>query len=283
MNTFAKVLKFAALLWVMIVCPPLLRAQLTSLSDSLRTDSVTFYVEAQARAIREKRYEEAKEYLLKGIPMLREKRSRAMLLTNLGTVYRHLNQPDEALLSYSAALALDDLLADTRESRAMLYASEGKAQQAILDYSHLCHLYPENEVYHYRRAMLYIGERQYLKAETDFMHILERNSQSLKATEGLALVYTLSGQYDNAERLYDGLIEKLPDKPLGYEGRARMFLLSGKAGFALRDIDKAFERSPEPTAALYQLRAAINRAIGDGKAAKEDEAIADRMRGTSPL
>ncbi|KGN88659.1 hypothetical protein HQ45_08085 [Porphyromonas crevioricanis] len=246
-------------------------------STEIVADSLTRLVQAQSEAIDRGDYPEAEKLLRQALPLIRDKNARAMLLTNLGTVYQRLAQLDQALLSYSAALALNEDLASTRDSRAMIYAATGKMQQAVLDYSYLCQLYPLNEIYRYKRAMVYVSMKRYAEAEADLCSILEHNTGSLKASEGLALVYTLTGQYDRAERLYNDLIEKLPGQSLGYEGRARLFLLSGKPGFALRDIDKAFECTDQPSAALYRLRADICQIIGDEKAAHADRSMAERM------
>lgn len=205
--------------------------------------------------------------------------SNAALLNNLASIMQQQKQYDEALLYYSLALEKLPNNATLRQNRAMLLIELGRLSDALLDYDELTQLFPLNEVYRYRRAMIYVGLDRLDEAENELELILKNNDSSLKTREGLALVKTRKGEYDEAERLYDYLLEKLPRSKCDaiYAGRARLFLQKGMNGFALRDIGKAFEAAGKPSAELYALRAEINWAIGDKKAAEEDFDLALRM------
>ena len=197
------------------------------------------------------------------------------LMNNLGAIQQRQGKPEEALLTYSAALQKlpDDKL--LRTNRAMLLTEMGRTDEAIFDYNELLRAEPDNEIFHYGRAMLYLAKGMYGDAESDLEEILRVNDSSLKTRLGIALVATMKGEYDKAERLYNYVIDKLPKNAAAYEGRARLFLNKGMKGYALRDINKAFEYATPPAASLFVLRGEINAAIGDKKAAAEDYAAAE--------
>lgn len=266
---------FILFIAALISCVPV-SAQQDSLSRET-IEKLEKLVPLQDQLVGQGKYREAKSVIKEILSLKPGRTITVMMLNNYASVCERLKQYDEALLSYSAALARDEQNSGIRNNRALFFAKIGKIDDAILDYSYLIAQNPDNEVYKYKRSMLYIAKEEYANAELDLLSILDKNDKSMKAQEGLALVYTLTQRYNEAEKIYDRLLEKLPNEGALYEGKARVYLMTGKTGFALRDIRKAIEKSPGPSASMYLLRAEIFKAMGDKKSAKLDEETARSM------
>lgn len=275
MDRFLRILRLSALcLLFSALLPPLFGQPTTARQDSLPAD-YTRLIDRSFEALGQGNLELAEQALRQAIKAYPDLPSGYALMNNLGAIQQRQGKPEEALLTYSAALQKlpDDKL--LRTNRAMLLTEMGRTDEAIFDYNELLRAEPDNEIFHYGRAMLYLAKGMYGDAESDLEEILRVNDSSLKARLGIALVATMKGEYDKAERLYNYVIDKLPKNAAAYEGRARLFLNKGMKGYALRDINKAFECATPPAASLFVLRGEINAAIGDKKAAAEDYAAAE--------
>lgn len=163
------------------------------------------------------------------------------LLSNLGTVQRREGKKEEALLSYSSALAQTPKSTTLLANRASLYAEMRQTDHAIADYTSLLLVDDKDEQALYERGLLYLSIKDYISAEIDFEKILEVNPNTLSGRKGLATICTLRGQYDEAERIYIFLIDRVSDDPDLYLGRAELYMLINKNNHALADINKAID------------------------------------------
>lgn len=198
------------------------------------------------------------------------------LLTNLGTVQRQLGKPQEALLSYSAALNRIPANKNLLETRASLYVELGDNEKAINDFTTILHLEPDDQEALYYRGLLYLEEDNLLAAENDFAHILEVNDKTVKGRLGYALMEKKRGNYDESEKIYNFLISKRTRDWSLYEGRADLYFQMGKNARAMADIHKIFAES-KPSAFLYVLRGKIKLAQYEKEAAMKDFAKAVEM------
>ena len=192
------------------------------------------------------------------------------LLTNLGTIQRHQGKFDEALISYSAALAQrknDELILI---NRAKLYSDMGETENAISDYCILIENYPTHEQGLYSRGLLYINTKNFIFAETDFNLIMDTYSDTFLGRLGHAILEKARGNYDNSETIFNYLAEKYPDNLRVLEERAELYFLTKRNARAKTDLNKVFAIIKEPSAEMYMLRGRIKLAQYEKEAAAID-------------
>ena len=194
------------------------------------------------------------------------------LLNNLGTIQRRLGKPDQALVSYTAALGEFPKQPVFLEARASLFAEMGQARNAILDYSTLLEVTPRDEEAMYQRGLLYLQIKNTDLAEADFKKILEINPNSSYARRGMASLAKFRGDYENSEKIYNYLLDKEPKDFNLYAGRAELYLLMNRPGRALSDIEQAFhfagDNSQNPY--LYIIRYRTNMMLHEKESALKD-------------
>lgn len=163
----------------------------------------------------------------------------AFLLNNLGTIQQMQGKNEEALLSYSVALARYPDNEVFLSSRAALFAETGQFRNALVDYNNLLEKSPDNIEYLYQRGLLHLSIKDYSAAEKDFGRMLELYPDNVYARIGYASFYKITGNYNEAEKLYNRLIEMDLENPVLLAGRAELYLLMEKGSKAMSDINKA--------------------------------------------
>ena len=198
------------------------------------------------------------------------------LLCNLGTVQRRQGKKEEAVVSYTAALARHPRSLTILENRASLYTELGENDKAINDYNALLVIEPEDQEALYCRGLLYLAKKQYTSAEADFDKILSLNEKSVRARLGYAILEKTRGNYEESEKIYNYLIGEMPRDWILYEGRADLYFLMGKNSRAMADLNKLFVETT-PTASLYILRSKVKIAHYEKAAALKDWEKANEM------
>lgn len=198
------------------------------------------------------------------------------LLCNLGTVQRRQGKKEEAVVSYTAALARHPRSLTILENRASLYTELGENDKAINDYNALLVIEPEDQEALYCRGLLYLAKKQYTSAEADFDKILSLNEKSVRSRLGYAILEKTRGNYEESEKIYNYLIGEMPRDWILYEGRADLYFLMGKNSRAMADLNKLFVETT-PTASLYILRSKVKIAQYEKAAALKDLEKAKEM------
>lgn len=192
-----------------------------------------------------------------------------MLLSNLGTIQRRLNNNEEAIISYSSALMLAPKSITLLENRAALYSEMEEWDKAITDYTTILYLEADHEESLYRRGMIKIAQKEDNSARIDFETILKVNPQSAKARIGIALLLRNSGDYMNAADIYTQVIKVNPSQPDLYFKRSEIYYLAGKNAKAAEDINFYIDKVTDDSYA-YVLRGKIRFAQYDKRAAASD-------------
>ncbi len=213
--------------------------------------------------------EAAEECLKRAMRLEPANAQNGLLFQNLGTIQRQLGRQDDALMSYSCAIALLDGVPEVRESRARLYAEMEKYADAIDDYTVLLGGSPQNETWLYERAMCRLLSHDTLGARLDLEYIDTFNPKSAKSRLGMAVVYKARKEYSLALDLYNALIEANPDSWSLLRDRAEVHYLSNRMGAALQDINESIKRHQQDPMS-YALRAQIRYAKGDLEYARRD-------------
>ena len=192
------------------------------------------------------------------------------LLTNLGTIQRRQGKLEDALFSYSAALAQrpdDELIL---LNRAKLYTEMGETEKAIYDYNTLIVNYPTHEEGLYSRGLLYINTGEYLLAQADFDAILNTHNDTFLGRFGHAILEKARGNYDISETIFIYLANKYPDNTRILEERAELYFFTKRNSRAMSDLNKVFAATQEPSAEMYMLRGRVKLAQYEKESAAID-------------
>lgn len=192
------------------------------------------------------------------------------LLTNLGTLQRRQGKFDDALISYSAALAQRPNDEVILLNRAELYSEMGETEKAIFDYNTLITNNPTHEQALYNRGLLYINTGEFLLAQGDFEHIIETHEDTYLGRFGYAILEKVRGNYDDSETIFNYLADKYPNNMRILEERAELFFLTKRNGRAISDLNKVFKATNQPSAELYMLRGRIKLAQFEKESAAID-------------
>lgn len=228
------------------------------------------YIQQSYSLVDSGRLEEAKEALEAGLRLEPANRYNYALLSNLGTIQRRLGEKDDALISYSAALAQQPKSKIILENLGELYSEMGLIENAIGSYNTILSLDPKDEEALYSRGILYIQDQNYLLAEADFEQILAQDPETLKGRLGFAILERARGRYDESEIILNYLLTKTPDWMRIYEERAELYFITNKKGKAASDINRVFAETPDPSADMYVLRGQIKLARFEKESAAID-------------
>ncbi|MDD6209750.1 MAG: tetratricopeptide repeat protein [Bacteroidales bacterium] len=192
-----------------------------------------------------------------------------LLLSNLGTIQRELGKPNEAIESYTIALAQKPKSTTLLQNRAALFGELGKSHDAIIDYTSILLIEPNNEDALYYRGLLYLQTGNYDLAEADFQKLMDLDSESFKGRKGFATLEKLRGNNVEAEKIYNYLIGKSPKDRDLYIARAELYFLTNRNARALNDINKViYELGDDPY--CYYLRARIKLKLYERDSAIKD-------------
>ncbi|MDR0744098.1 MAG: tetratricopeptide repeat protein [Tannerella sp.] len=192
------------------------------------------------------------------------------LLTNLGTIQRRQGKPDDALLSYTAALSQrpkDELILI---NRAELYTEMNEMGKAISDYNTLIIHYPTHEQGLYNRGLLYINTGEFLLAQADFELIVDTYKDTFLGRFGYAILEKARGNYDESEIIFNYLTDNYPDNMRVLEERAELYFLTKRNARAMADLNKVFKATAVPSAELYMLRGRVKLAQYEKESAAVD-------------
>lgn len=195
-----------------------------------------------------------------------------LLFFNLGTIQRRLGDNEEAIISYTAALARAPQNITFLSNRASLFAEMGQSDNAVIDYTTLLDVDPNNEDALYQRGLLSLKNKNYESAQADFERIIEINPNTINGRRGIASLCKFRNEFEDAEKIYYFLIDKMPEDPNLYADRAELYLLMKKNGRAMGDINKAISLQPEDkqNPYFYMLRARIKLLQYEKKSALND-------------
>lgn len=200
-----------------------------------------------------KEYAAAEQSLKEAMRKEPANKGNILLLSNLGTIQRALGKPEEALISYNAALSQYPQATALLMNRAALYCEIDSLDLAMRDYNVILSLDADNIQALDQRALLYLSQKNLLAAESDFEHILEIQPKNLKAKSSLAFAQKSRGDWEAAEAAYTDLIYENKNISDLYVNRAECYLQLKKLGRAQDDLQKA-EKLGYDDAFLYILK-----------------------------
>ncbi len=168
-----------------------------------------------------------------------------------GNVLRDLKRYQEAIDSYSRALALNPDLAIAYNNRGATYKDLKQYDKALTDFNKAIVLNPGNEKAYYNRGATYYGLKQYDKALVDYNKAIALYPDYVLAYNGRGLTYYGLKQYDKALVDYNKAITLYPDFARAYNGRGNIYSDLKQYDKALVDYNKAITLYPNDARAYY--------------------------------
>ena len=147
--------------------------------------------------------------------------------------------------------------------------------QAIAEFSSAIQMHPNSRAFH-NRGVSYATEGKYEQALQDFTKCLQQNPNDLNARFNRAELNLELGNYEQAEQDYSMLLTAQPNDSAALVGRAHVRFYIGKFEDSLLDFDDAIARDPS-NALAYADRADLYAYLGRWEEAARDYRTAIRI------
>ncbi len=175
----------------------------------------------------------------------------ALLLSNLGTIQRKLGKFDDALLSYTAALASNRQNTVLLMNRAALYAQMDSLPAALNDYNEILTYNPDDEPALSSAGLIYIEMNDTLLARENFAKILKKNPRSIDGRVGFATLDKIAGDYATAELLFSEVLKEDPQNYYLYLQRSEVYFATNRFDKAMEDVNIYLGKYPDDEYAYF--------------------------------
>lgn len=192
-----------------------------------------------------------------------------LLISNLGTVQRHLKKYDEALLSYNVALNKYPSSVMLLHNRAALYCEIDSLDKALKDYNTVLLFSPKDVEAMYRRGLIYLDKNSLDEAAFDFEGIKQVEPDNMLSSLGSTLILKRKGEWEQAEKIYSDLIYDNRTNADLYLNRAECYVETKKLAKAQEDLAKALSHGCNDPM-LYILRGRVRLSQYDKASARQD-------------
>lgn len=149
---------------------------------------------------------------------------------------------------YSNTTQLKDKIRDmdigTLRTLAKDFARRGDRRKALLVYTHLEKVMPEDFQSRAQLAELYNTQQQFDNAVTIWEDLLKEDLGNTKFQDGLVRTYQKAGKIDKALEIAQQYIDRDPDNAINYGRQARLYADEGRIDEAIAIYNKVIELTP---------------------------------------
>lgn len=226
----------------------------------VNVDTATVYyimIDSAQVAIDNRDWPAAESFFKQALASEPENASNSLILSNLATVQRYQGKAQEALKNYTLALDLTPNAVTVLLNRAALLVAMGNTEQAVADFQRVRDLDDSDAESRYSMGMISLEQRDFKTAEEMFDEIKRNAPHSALSCEGLGLLYKEKGNFNKAIEQLSIVIKAHPTARL-LANRADCHLALKHLNDATADIHQAMELDPED-GYLYVLRAKLNK------------------------
>lgn len=201
----------------------------------------------------------------------------ALLYTDLGRVQEAIywqdthntTKADEAMESYSLALASAPEAVPMLMARGTFLLKLGMHQKAIVDFTRIVTVNEQHAQALSLRAYCHAQLREYGDARADYNRALAIEPDNYEAALGLAILEQQTGHLNKGIERMTQLIETEPQQAELYSVRAGMYAENKQLELALLDLDEAVGAAPQNVNYLLA-RAYLHQQQGDKRRALRD-------------
>jgi tetratricopeptide (TPR) repeat protein len=214
------------------------------------------------RLIREGKYEEATEKLLRATQLLPKN---AQAWNHLGLAYHGNNQPLPAIRAYRQALQLDNKLAAARFNLGCLYLDQNDLSSAVEQLTSYTYVQPNDPDGWVKLATAHLRGNRPDLAERNFRSALDLQAGNVEALNGLGLIQFQRRRYAEAYGTFDQALAQNPNyAPALLNAAIAAQQTPANRQTALQLYRRYLAQTPRPddfdkiTAAANQLEADLN-------------------------
>ncbi len=203
---------------------------------------------------------------------------------NQAILYKELNQTDNAIASYRAAIGMRENYATAYYNLALLYNDTGELETAKEFYKKAIQHDPKSSKSWYNLASIYETNGKTNEAIHAYKKAISAEPGYLKALSSLGVLYSKMGQYEIAIETYKNLLNKYPNYALAQYNLALAYSKNGQDDEAIETYEKVIEIDPENVKAktnvgvLYAHKGDIDLAIKTFRNAVDEDVENPELR-----
>ncbi len=137
--------------------------------------------------------------------------------------------------------------------RGLVYAAQGRSEQAIQEMQRALALQPDLAVAHKELGRIFWAQRQFQLAETHYRKAIELEPEMASAYLGLGLNFASQRDFPNALEQFQRAIELAPDLPSAYHSLGQTYAWMGDLPKAIEAYQTAIRLEPNNPAPYYEL------------------------------
>jgi tetratricopeptide (TPR) repeat protein len=179
---------------------------------------------------------------------------------------------DEAIDSFTRALALRPEWAEAYAGRGLAYYRKGERAPAIADYDHALALQPTAARLYNNRGLIYYQNGELKQAIADFTQAIDLQSNFAEAYYNRGRASFDSGDSGHAITDYTQALDLKPEWSAAYLGRGVAYAVSGETERAIADYTETLRLAPDNATAH------CNRGFAHQKLDRREDALADLRR-----
>ncbi|HEX7240425.1 MAG TPA: tetratricopeptide repeat protein [Longimicrobiaceae bacterium] len=203
------------------------------------------------------------------LPPERHRLHRSVLHYNAGQVYARTGAHEDAIRSFSTAMAMDPDYSEYYNDRGNSYLKLRRYEEAARDYLQAIDCSPPYPEVWANLGYCYSFMGRTAEAEQAFSRALDLDPSRAGAQVGRAQARTAMGMREEALADYDAVLERDASNPLTFANRATLRFELGRVDDALEDLDRAVALAPH-SEMLRRNRSFALEALG-----RREEAAAD--------
>jgi tetratricopeptide (TPR) repeat protein len=201
---------------------------------------------------------------------------RSVLIYNIAQVHAGMQNVEEALTHYTAAIGIDPNYSEYYNERGALLLRLGRFQEAAADYRRALTLSPPSA-----ETFTNLGQCHRLlgdaaQAVEAYTRAIDLGATQILPFAGRAQSLRALGRLDEACADYESVLRREPALPLVWANRAAIHYTCGRFAESLTDLDEAIRLAPD-NPDLYRNRALALTALGRAGEATLDEEQAARL------
>ncbi|OUD12212.1 tetratricopeptide repeat protein [Thioflexithrix psekupsensis] len=184
-------------------------------------------------------------------------------------LYAENGKYDEAFADFNQAIELEPKKADYYNNRGFFYLKQKQYEKALADYNQAIALSPKKARYYNDRGNVYLEQKQYEKALADFNQAIALNPKEIGYYHNRGLVHAKQKQYEEALADYNQAIALNPKEAGFYFNRGNIYSEQKQYEKALADFNQAITLNPKE-AVFYLERGTVHSKQGQYEKALSD-------------
>ncbi len=201
----------------------------------------------------------------------RHRLHRSVLFYNIAQVYAAIGAFEEAIESFSSAMAMDPNYSEYFNDRGNSLLKLGRYEEAVADYLKAIELSPPYLEVFTNLGQCYRLMNRMAEAVATYSIAIDLDPKDVLPVEGRAQAHDALGQMEEALADYDTILALTPSRDTVLANRAVLCYQLGRLDASIADLDQAISISPD-VADFYQ-----NRAVALGDLGRREEAIRDLL------